>query len=199
MRAAKTAFIVVGLFALEGCVSAAISVVSMAGGAALRNVTTEPVHQNVPSPMAGARLAALKTIDRMAMVVEKDERREDRWTIVAKADNREVKVELVALGHKRVRMSLEGGSGDFVITKDTATADEFSHQMDLELSRLTFNQVRIATVQMLLDELGYGTNSAAGVMDHETRKAIRRFQRKTNVRADGKVSDQLITMLRNQR
>ena len=199
MRVARTAFVVVSLLALQGCVSAAISVASMAGGAVLKNVTTEPVHQIVPSPMAGAHLAALKTIERMAMDVVKDERHGDRWTIEAKADDREVKVQFEALGEKRVRMILEGRSGDFVITKDRATANEFGHQMDLELSRLTFKQVRIATAQMLLSELGYGTKDADGVLDLETREAIRRFQRKSTIRADGKVSDQLITMLRNQR
>jgi len=85
-----------------------------------------------------------------------------------------------------------------VITKNTPTAIEFIRQMGVELSRLTFQQIRIATAQMLLYDLGYDTKYADGNLDHKTRNAIRRFQRKTKTWANGKVSARLITMLRKQ-
>ena len=67
-----------------------------------------------------------------------------------------------------------------------------------ELSHLTFKQIRIATAQMLLSDLGYDTTIADGILDTKTRNAILRFQRNTDIRADGKVSAQLITLLRKQ-
>ncbi len=170
----------------------------MAGGAALEHVFNGTVHQVIPSPIAGARLAALKTLKSMGMTVEKDERSEDRWTVLAKAGSRNISIEFMALSDKSARMSLKGSWGDFVFFNELSKADAFIKQIEIELSRLTFKQIRIATAQMLLSDLGYDTINADGVVGDKTRNAIVRFQRNNAIRKDGKVSTQLITMLRKQ-
>ena len=70
--------------------------------------------------------------------------------------------------------------------------------MSLELSRFTFRRLRLATAQMLLDELGYDPGEADGLMGKKTRNAILRFQRKNALRVDGKASSKLIVMLQKR-
>ena len=79
MRFTTAAFIAACLLPLQGCVSAAISVASLAGSAALEKASQEPVHVVVPAPLAGVRLAALKTVERLAMKVETCPDIEDQW------------------------------------------------------------------------------------------------------------------------
>ena len=86
----------------------------------------------------------------------------------------------------------------FIFIKDLAASNDIIDLTNVELSRLTFKQIRIATVQMLLSELSYDTKDLDGILGPKTQNAILRFQRKTGTRADGKVSAQLITMLRRQ-
>ncbi len=198
MRARKAAFIVACLLALEGCVSAALSVAGLAGGAALEHIGSETIYQDIPSPIAGARLGALRALRRMGMAVEKDEINEDGWTIHAKSESREIKIEFGVVGDRRTRMDVKVSRDDFKFINDPSTTNEIIRQTAVELSRLTFQQIRIATAQMLLGELGYDTSKPDGILDIKTRNAIRGFQRKSKIPANGNVSAQLVTMLRKQ-
>ncbi len=56
----------------------------------------------------------------------------------------------------------------------------------------------VSPAQMLLGELGFDPGEADGVMGKRTRNAILRFQRKNDIRVDGKVSAELITTLQKQ-
>ncbi len=199
MRAKKAAFMVACLLVLEGCVSAAVSVAGLAGTAAMDHVFRKNVDQTVPSSIAGAHLAALNTLKRMGMTIEKDERSNDRWTIHAKAESRAINVELREVSNQSVWMSVMVPRDDFVFIKDSSTANEFNKQMAGELARLTFKRIRIATAQMLLSDLGYDTKKTDGILDRKTRNAILRFQRKTKIRADGKVSARLVALLHEKR
>ena len=198
MRARRAAFVVACFLVLEGCASVAISAASLAGSAALEYISTEATYQDIPSPIAGARLGALATLRRMGMDVENDERNEAGWTIQAKSEGRRIKVEFGAVSDKRTRMDVKVSRDDFTFINDPSTTSEIIRQTAVELSRLTFQQIRIATAQMLLSELGYVTSSPDGILDVETRNAIRRFQRKTKIPTNGVVSSYLVTMLRKQ-
>jgi hypothetical protein len=167
--------------------------------AAVEHIFRKNVDQSVPSSIAGAHLAALNTIKRMGMTVVTDERSEDRWTILAKAEKRAISVELREVGNESVWMSVMVRRDDFAFIKDLTTANEFNKQMAGELSRLTYKRIRIATAQLLLSDLGYGTKKADGIMGAKTRNAILQFQRKTNIPADGKVSAQLVALLHKKR
>ena len=198
MRAKKAVFIVACLLALEGCASVAVSAVGMAGSAALDRILNGESHQIIPSPIAGARLATLTTIKRMGMTVEKEERSGDQWTILAKTENQKSKIEIRAIDDKRTRMDVKVSWDQLDFVKDPAVANEFIRQTVVELSRLTFKRIQIATAQMLLGDLGYDTKSSDGILDLKTRNAIRGFQRKFKIPADGKVSAKLVTLLRMQ-
>ena len=87
---------------------------------------------------------------------------------------------------------------DFLIYV-TATGNEIIDQTKAELSRLPSKRTRIASVQMMLSELGYDTKNADGILGPKTRSAILRFQRKNGIRVDGKVNSQLVANLQNKR
>ena len=199
MPARKAAFIVACLLALEGCAAAVLSVAGLAGGAGLEHFINGIVDQTFSSPIAGTRLATLKTLKRMGMSVEKDEKSEAGWTIVAKAVERIIEIDLEALSDKSVRMRVDVMRPGFVFIKDPATGNEIIDQTKAELSRLPSKRTRIASVQMMLSELGYDTKNADGILGTKTQSAILRFQRKNGIRVDGKVSSQLVANLQKKR
>ncbi len=185
MRATKAAFIVACLLTLEGC-AAALPV----------TINDGMVSQDIPLPIAGTRLAALQTLKRMGTKVNKDERSEDGWTILAEAGVQTIDIEFEELNDNNVRMRVAVSRFNFI--KDFATSNDIIDLTNVELSRLTFKRIQTATAQMLLSELGYDTYKPDGILGPKTRNAILRFQRKTGTRADGKVSAQLISMLRKR-
>ena len=191
--------IIACLLALEGCAAAALSVVGLAGGAGLEHFINGIVDQTFSSPIAGTRLATLKTLKRMGMSVEKDERSDDGWTIAAKAVERKIDIDLEALSDKSVRMRVDVSREYFVFIKDPATGNEIIDLTKAELSRLPSKRTRIASVQMMLGELGYDTKNADGILGPKTQSAILRFQRKNGLRVDGKVSSQLVANLQKKR
>ena len=85
---------------------------------------------------------------------------------------------------------------DFV--KDPAVANEFIKQTVVELTRITFKQIQIATAQLLLSDLGYDTKNPNGILDANTQNAIRGFQRKLKIPANGEVNNALVARLRMQ-
>jgi hypothetical protein len=182
-----------------GCAAAVLSVAGIVGGAGFEHVINGIVYQTFPSPIAGTRLATLKSLKLMGMIVERDEKSEDGWTIAAKAVERKIGIDLEALSDKSVRMRVDVSWETFVFIKDPATGNEIIELTTAELSRLSFKRTRIATVQMILSDLGYDTYKPDGILGRKTRKAILRFQRKNAIRKDGKVSSRLVAVLKKRR
>ncbi len=200
MRQAKALMILTCMLALQaGCAVAVLSVAGIAGGAGFEHFINGIVYQTFPSPIAGTRLATLKSLKRMGMTVEKDERSEDGWTIAAKAVERKIGIDLEALSDKSVRMRVDVSWETFVFIKDPATGNEIIELTTAELSRLSFKRTRIATVQMMLSDLGYDTYKPDVILGRKTRNAILRFQRKNAIRRDGKVSSRLVAVLKKKR
>ena len=54
----------------------------------------------------------------MGIAVEKDERSEDGWTIVAKAVERKIDIDFEALSDKNVRMRVDVHRDEFIFLKD---------------------------------------------------------------------------------
>ena len=196
VRSTKIVFVLACLLALEGCAAAALSVVGLAGGAGLDHTLNGIVYRTYAAPVAGTRLAALQTLIRMGMTVEKSEKQEKGWAIHATASERTIEIELEALSDRTTRARVVVSRANFIFIKDSSTGNEIIDQMSVELSRFTFKRLRLASAQMLLGELGYDPGEADGLMGKKTRNAILRFQRKNDIRVDGKVSAQLIAMLR---
>ncbi len=198
VRSAKIAVVLACLLVLEGCAAAALSIAGMAGGAGLDHTLNGIVTRTFAAPVAGMRLAALQTLKRMGMAVEKSEKQGRGWVIEAKATDREIDIELEALSDRTTRARVVVSRANFSFIKDSSTGNEIIDQMSIELSRFTFKRLRLATAQSLLGELGYDPGEADGLMGKKTRNAILRFQRKASIRVDGKVSARLIAMLRKQ-
>ena len=198
VRSTKVAFVLACLLALEGCAAAALSVAGMAGGAGLDHTLNGIVYRTYAAPVAGTRLAAIQTLARMGMVVEKSEKQDKGWAIQATASERTIDIELEALSDRTTRARVVVSRTNFIFIKDSSTGNEIIDQMSVELSRFTFKRLRLASAQMLLDELGYDPGEADGLMGKKTRNAILRFQRKNDIRVDGKVSTRLIAKLRKR-
>ncbi len=77
MRAARALLVLICLIALRGCAVAVLSVAGIAGSAGFKHFINGMVSQTIPSPIAGTRLATLKTLKRMGMTVVKDEFSDD--------------------------------------------------------------------------------------------------------------------------
>ncbi len=196
VRSAKVAFILACLVVLEGCAAAALSIAGLAGGAGLDHTLNGIVTKTYAAPVAGTRLATLQTLKRLGMTIEKNEKQEKGWVIKAKAAERNIDIELEPVSNQATRAQVVVSRVDFVFIKDSSTGNEIVDQISDELSRITVKRLRLATAQMLLDELGYDPGEADGLMGKKTRNAILRFQRKNDIRVDGKLSARLITVLR---
>jgi hypothetical protein len=198
VRSAKVAFVLACLLVLEGCAAAALSIAGMAGGAGLDHTLNGIVTRTYAAPVAGTRLAALQTLRRMGMTVDKSEKQDEGWVIEAKAAGRTIDIELETLTNRTTRARVVVSKTNFFFIKDSSTGNEIIDQMSVELSRFTFKRLRLATAQMLLGELGYDPGEADGLMGKKTRNAILRFQRKNQIRVDGRVSSRLITRLQKR-
>ncbi len=198
VRSAKVAIVLTCLLVLEGCAAAALSIAGLAGGAGLDHTLNGIVTKTYAAPVAGTRLATLQTLKRLGMTIEKNEKQEKGWVIKAKAAERTIEIDLEPLSNQTTRARVVVSRADFVFIKDSSTGNEIVDQISDELSRITVKRLRLATAQMLLDELGYDPGEADGLMGKKTRNAILRFQRKNDVRVDGKVSARLITTLQKR-
>ena len=199
VRAARALIISTCLLTLQGCAAAALSVVGIAGGAGFEHVMNGMVSHTYSSPIAGTRLATLNTLKRMGMSVVKDGKSDDGWAIVAKAAERTIDISFEPLSEKSVQMTVDVHREDFIFLKDPSTARQIIEQTGIELKRLPHNRSRIATVQMMLSELGYVTTKPDGIMGPKTKRAILRFQRKNAIRVDGKVSPRLLAKMQRKR
>ena len=199
MRGARAITIVLCLFTLQGCVAAALSVAGIAGGAGFEHIINGMVSHTYSAPIASTRIAAMNTLKRMGMSVKEDKRSDDGWELVATAAERTINIDLEALTEKSVQMSVDVHRDDFILLKDPSTGKQIIEQTGIELKRLSGDQSRIATVQMMLGELGYDTKVPDGIMGPRTKRAIAKFQRKNRIRVDGRVSPRLMAKVQKKR
>ena len=135
----------------------------------------------------------------MGMSVEKDGRTKDGWTVVAKAADRKINIDLEALSAKSAQMRVDVHHDELIFYKDPSTGRQIIEQTEIELKRLSHKRSRIASVQMMLSELGYDTTNPDGIMGPKTKRAIVKFQRRNRIRVDGKVSTRLMAKVQKKR
>ncbi len=199
MCTTRALVILVCLGALQGCATVVLSVAGIAAGAGIKHFITGIPSQTISSPIAGTRLATLKALKRMGIFVEKDETSKDGWTIDARVAKREITIDLEAVSRTSTQIRIDVHREKFIYLKDPSIAHEIIAQTRAEAARLPPRRSRIATVQMMLGELGYDTKNADGVLGPKTGRAILKFQRKNSIRRDGKVSSALMAKLRKKR
>jgi len=59
-----------------------------------------------------------------------------------------------------------------------------------------FDRTKIKEAQMLLNNKGYNAGVVDGIIGKNTRKAIRQFQKDQGIKADGALTESLLTKLR---
>ena len=198
LRSVKIAFALLCLGALQGCAAIAVSLAGMVGGTGLDHTLDGIVARTYASPIAGTRLATLQTLSRMGIKVEKSQQKEKSWTIEAVATDRTIAIELEPLSDRATRATVVASHTDLAFIKDKSTSVGILDQIAIDLSDFTPERHQLATVQMLLADLGYEPGEIDGVMGRNTRKAILSFQRDINIRRDGEVSPNLIAWLRKR-
>lgn len=194
----KTAVVLLSLVTLNGCGTVALSVAGLAAGKGLDHTLDGTVDRTYVAPAAGTYVAAHRALKRMGMTVTKREVQDGIWTIEAETASRKVELEIEPLSELSSQARVEVSQSDFALVKDSSTGTGILEQITVDLSRLSDARQRVATVQMLLVELGYDPGGVDGLKGQNTRRAIRRFQREHEIRPDGDVSHRLITKLRSQ-
>lgn len=198
LRSVKIAFGLACLAALQGCAAVALSVAGMVGGTGLDHTLEGIVTRTYAAPIAGTHMATLKTLSRMDIKVEKNERHENIWKIEATATDRTIAIDLEPLSDKATRVTVIASHKDISFIKDKSASTGILDQIAVDLATFTPEHLQMATVQMLLTELGYDPGKVDGKMGRNTRKAILKFQRDINIRRDGEVSPELIAWLQKR-
>jgi len=125
MRLLRTVVLLSVALGLGGCASLALTAGSIAGGAGIDHTLSGIAYKTFAEPLPSVRFATLKTLNRMAMDVTKDEQPQDEkeWSIEATATDRRIDIELEPVTPKTTRMRVVVNKGD-VFFKDAATGTE---------------------------------------------------------------------------
>jgi hypothetical protein len=195
LRGTQIGFALVCLVLLQGCAATALSLAGLVGGTGLEHTLSGNVSRTFTAPAAGTRLAVLQALKRMGLVVERNEKQDNGWTIQAKAATRKIEINLEPLSDMTTRVSVVVSHADFTFYKDSSTSNGILEQISIDLKVFSADRHRFATAQMLLSELGYNPGEIDGVMGRKTRKAVLQFQHRNAIQADGDVTPRLIAML----
>lgn len=198
VKLVRTLIVLLSLVALNGCGTVALSVAGLAAGKGLDHTLEGIVDRTYVAPAAGTYVAAHLALKRMGMTITKRELQDGIWTIEAETASRKVELEIEPLSELSSQARVEVSQSDFTLVKDSSTGTGILEQITIDLSRLSNERRRVATVQMLLVELGYEPGDIDGLQGRNTRSAIRRFQREHAIRPDGDISKRLISKLRSQ-
>jgi hypothetical protein len=136
MRVLKAFALFASIIVLQGCAGVALTAGTLAGGAGLDHAIRGVNYKTFAAPLPQLRLAALKSLNHMAMDVT-DEHREDRgWSIEASTKNRDIDIEFEAITHLATRMRVVVSKGAFFL-RDGATGAEIIARTSETLDRQT--------------------------------------------------------------
>ena len=117
------AAIVVSSFALSGCVAVGLTALGVGMATGVSHTLSGMVYKTFTTPQAQVKRATLGAFSRMQIKVVDSKRKGSTETIVAKAGDRDIEVELEALTPNTTRM-LVTAKKDGGILRDGATATE---------------------------------------------------------------------------
>jgi hypothetical protein len=125
MRLLRVVALLGAVAGLGGCASLALTAGGIAGGAGIDHTLSGIAYKTFSESLPSVRLATLKTLNRMAMDVTKDEQPAERgeWTITASAADRIIDIELEPVTQRATRMRVVVHKGD-IFFKDAATGTE---------------------------------------------------------------------------
>ncbi|MDJ0949016.1 MAG: DUF3568 family protein [Alphaproteobacteria bacterium] len=123
MRTVRILAVVAALFALQGCVAAALTVASVAGTLGMDHTLNGIAYKTFTAPLDELQTAVIDTLDRMEMELLDTNQTDDGWRFTAQASDRKIDIDLEALSPKTTHMRVVANEGG-VFLKDSATAQE---------------------------------------------------------------------------
>ena len=117
------ALLATSCLALPGCVAVGLTALGVGMATGVSHTLSGMVYKTFTTPQAQVKRATLGAFSRMQIKVVKSERKGSTETIVAKAGDRDIEVELEALTPNTTRM-LVTAKKDGGILRDGATATE---------------------------------------------------------------------------
>ncbi len=117
----------VGALALQGCAGAGLALfgvgAGVSAGTAVDHTLTGIAYKTFTTPLPEMRAATLKTLDRMAFELVADEKADFGHKILAKAEEREILIELERLTPQTTRMRVTADQVGGIL-RDRSTATE---------------------------------------------------------------------------
>lgn len=120
------------LLGLAGCQPLAISVLGAGAGTALRYSLDGATSRTFTAPAAAVKHASLAALERMGIAFESFDRFEHGELIYARAENREIEIEIEPISARATRMRIAAKNGGFFY--DHATASEIVAQTERSLA-----------------------------------------------------------------
>lgn len=120
------------LLGLAGCQPLAISVLGAGAGTALRYSLDGATSRTFTAPAAEVKHASLAALERMGIAFESFDRFEYGELIYARAENREIEIEIEPISARATRMRIAAKNGGFFY--DNATANEIVAQTERSLA-----------------------------------------------------------------
>ena len=129
MKNKALAIVVASALALQGCVAVGLTALGVGMATGVSHTLSGMVYKTFTTPQGQVKKAALGAFNRMQIKVVKHERKGSTETIVGKAGDRDIEVELEALTPATTRM-LVTAKKDGGILRDGATATEVIRQTE---------------------------------------------------------------------
>ena len=129
----RSALLSIVLVSLTGCEPLALSIVGAGAGTALRYSLVDGVtYRTFTAPAADVKHASLEALQRMGIAFESFDRYEYGELIYARAENRNIEIEIEPISPRATRVRIAAKSGGFLY--DSATASEIVAQTERVLS-----------------------------------------------------------------
>ena len=128
----RSALLCICLAGLGGCQPLALTVLGAGAGEALRYSYTGITYRTFTAPAADVKHASLEALERMGIAFESFDRYEYGELIFARAENRNIEIEIEPISPRATRVRIAAKNGGFLY--DSATASEIVAQTERALS-----------------------------------------------------------------
>jgi hypothetical protein len=117
---------------LCGCQPLALTVLGAGAGEALRYSYTGVTYRTFTAPAADVKHASLEALERMGIAFESFDRYEHGELLYARAENRNIEIEIEPISPRATRVRIAAKNGGFLY--DNATASEIVAQTERVLA-----------------------------------------------------------------
>ena len=121
-------FFLILLFGVAGCEPLALSLLGAGAGTALRYSLDGGTSRTFTAPAVEVKHASLAALERMGIAFQSFDRFEHGELIYARAENREIEIEIEPISARATRMRIAAKNGGFLY--DNATAREIVAQTE---------------------------------------------------------------------